>query len=338
VLFSKALKSGVDSGVYRKDFLGLLYTGPGRDRLCIPNIKVRGGRDGAKRNVREMLIAHAHEVIGHMDIYRTSLYLRNLYYWKTLTHDVERYIRSCHLCQTKKTSPTKQYGRNHPLPIPSSPWEFIAMDFLVNLPSSALGDQKCNALYVVVDTFTKMCHLMPTTTTVKAEGVAKLYFEHIYRLHGLPKGIISDRDTKFTGTFWRTLQKMVGTDLMMSTTDHPHTDGQSERMNRSVLQILRHYVNTNGSDWAQHLPTVEFAINSAVSRSTGKAPFELLYGYLPRSFPPIVFDHDNPASMNFIEQRMLSQLSAQDAIIAAKAEQSYHDERTTRILRPATQL
>ena len=209
VLFSKALKSGVDSDIYRKDSLGLLYTGPSRDRLCIPNIKVRGGRDEAKRNVREMLIAHAHEVIGHMDIYRTSLYLRNLYYWKTLTHDVERYIRSCHLCQTKKTSPTKQYERNHPLPIPSSPWEFIAMDFLINLPSSALGDQKYNALYVVVDTFTKMCHLIPTTTTVKAEGVAKLYFEHIYPLHGLPKGIISDRDTKFTGTFWRTLQKWL---------------------------------------------------------------------------------------------------------------------------------
>ena len=69
---------------------------------------------------------------------------------------------------------------------------------------------------------------------------------------------------------------------------------------------------------------IEFAINSAVSRSTGKAPFELLYGYLPRSFPPIVFDSNNPASMNFIEQRMLSQLSAQDSIIAAKTEQSYY--------------
>ena len=87
---------------------------------------------------------------------------------------------------------------------------------------------------------------------------------------------------------------------------------------------MRHFVNTNGSDWAQHLSTVEFAINSAVSSSTDQAPFEVVYGYLPRSFPPIVFDPDNPASMNFLEQRMLSQLAAQDAIIAAKTEQSYH--------------
>src|SRR5436189_2401910 len=117
---------------------------------------------------------------------------------------------------------------------------------------------------------------------------------------------------------------MVGTDLMMSTADHPQTDGQTERMSRTILQILRHFVNTNGSDWAQHLSTVEFAINSAVSSSTDQAPFELVYGYLPRSFPPIVFDPDSPASMNFLDHRMLSQLAAQDAIIAAKTEQSYH--------------
>ena len=120
---------------------------------------------------------------------------------------------------------------------------------------------------------------------------------------------------------------MIGTDLMMSTMNHPQTDGQTERMNHSVLQILRQFVNTNGSDWAQHLPTVEFAINSAISRSTGKTPFEVVYGYLPRSFPPVVFDPDNPASMQFMEDRMLSQLAAQDAIIAAKTEQSYHIDK-----------
>ena len=144
------------------------------------------------------------------------------------------------------------------------------------LPSSAVGMQKFNNLLVVVDTLTKQVHLVPTTKDVTAEGVAQLYFDNIYKLHGLPKAIISDRDTKFTGAFWRTLQKMVGTDLMMSTSDHPQTDGQTERMNRTILQILRQFVNTNRSDWAQHIATVEFAINSSINQSTGKAPFELL--------------------------------------------------------------
>jgi len=198
------------------------------------------------------------------------------------------------------------------------------MDFMTKLPSSAVGSIKFNALMVVEDLLSKMAHLIPTNTNVTAEGVAKLYFNDIYRLHGLPRGIVSDRDSKFTGAFWRALQKMVGTDLLMSTTNHPQTDGQTERANRTILQILRHYVNQAGSDRAQHLPTVEFAINSAISRSTGQAPFEVVYGYLPRTFPPIVYDEDNTASMDFIENRMLVQRAAQDAIIATKTEQSHY--------------
>ena len=322
--FSKALKTGVDSGIYKVEN-GLLYLATGRDqRLCIPNIKVEGGRDKGMKSLREMLISHAHEILGHKATIKTDALLRSQFYWKTMTEDTNKYVRSCHSCQTRNAFPTKQHGKNHPLPVPAAPWQTISMDFMVNLPSSAIGDLKFNALYVVVDLLSKMTRLIPTTTNVKAEGVAKLYFDNIYKLHGLPKGIVSDRDTKFTGAFWRALQKMVGTDLMMSTTSHPQTDGQTERANRSILQILRHFVNLTGSDWAQHLPTVEFAINSAVSASTGKAPFELIYGYLPRTFPPIVYDEDNPASMNFIENRMLAQRSAQDAIIAAKTEQSHY--------------
>jgi transposase InsO family protein len=272
-----------------------------------------------------MLISHSHDgTVGHLGDVKTVKRLRTEFYWKTMVDDTKKYVDSCHLCQTRKSSPTKRYGKNHPLPTPGAPWDHVSMDFLVNLPSSALNGLKFNSLFVVEDYLSKQAHLIPTTTNVTAEGVAKLYFDWIYRLHGLPRAIVLDRDTKFTGAFWRRLQKMVGTDLMMSTTDHPQTDGQMEKTNRTVLQTLRMYVNQVGSDWTQHLATVEFAINSAVSRSTGKAPFEIIYGFLPRSFPPIAFDQDNPASMNFMEDRMLAQMSAQDAIIAAKTEQSYH--------------
>ena len=185
-----------------------------------------------------MLIDHGHQVIGHLGISKITKHLWKEYYWKTMVRDVYKFCKSCYSCQTRKMANTKQYGKNHPLPIPAGPWQFVAMDFLINLPSSALDDRKYNSVMVVTDLLAKMVHLIPTMTNVMAERVAKLYYDNIYRLHGLPRGIVSDRDTKFNGAFWCTLQKMVGTDLLMSTTAHPETDGQSERSNRTLLQIL----------------------------------------------------------------------------------------------------
>ena len=172
------------------------------------------------KNLREMLIEHCHEILGHKGKKKMIPKLREEYYWKTMTMDIDKYVKSCHSCQTRKTSPTKQYGKNHPFPTPSAPWQVVSMDFLVKLPTSRVGGQKFNSLFIVVDLLSKMCHLIPTKTTVNAEGVARLYFDQIYRLHGLPKGIVSDRDPKFTGAFWRTLQKMICTDLLMSTMNH----------------------------------------------------------------------------------------------------------------------
>ena len=119
--FSKALTDGVSSGVYMERD-GLLYTGAKKDQLCIPNIKVRGGRDGAEKSLREMLIAHAHETLGHMGTYRMSARLHCEFYWKSMTSDVDKYVRSCHYCQVKKAFPSKQYGKHHALPVPTGPW------------------------------------------------------------------------------------------------------------------------------------------------------------------------------------------------------------------------
>jgi hypothetical protein len=177
--FSKALKTGVESGIYVVKN-GLLYLAePGGNRLCIPNVKVGEGRDGSK-NLREMLIEHCHEVLGHMAARKMNGMLRKEYYWKTMVEDVAKYVASCHSCQTRKTAATKQYGKNHPLPIPEAPWRIISLDFMVNLPTSAIGGQKFNSLVVFVDLLSKMCHLVPTKTTVNGEGVARIYFEQIY--------------------------------------------------------------------------------------------------------------------------------------------------------------
>ena len=233
--------------------------------------------------------------------------LREDYHWKALMGDVKKYVDSCHSCQMMKVSLIEQYGKNHSLLTPSRPWDQISMDFLTKLLLSTLYGQKFNALLVVEDMLAKQFHLILMTMAIKAERVARLYFDHIYWLHRLPRVIVSDRDTKFTDAFW---WSVVDTDFMMSTTNHPQADRQMERLNRTILQILCTFVNQVSSNWAPTLPAVEFAINFVITRFTGKAPFEVINGYLPWSFPQIVFNQDNPALMDFIENRMLAQLSA----------------------------
>ena len=121
--FSKALVAGMESGIYLLRN-GLLYLAmPEAHRLCIPDTKVEGGRGKGKRNLHEMLMAHAHEIAGHLGPGKTDKLLREQFYWKTMTGDVQKYCNSCHSWQMKKAFLSKWFGKNHPLPIPSAPWQ-----------------------------------------------------------------------------------------------------------------------------------------------------------------------------------------------------------------------
>ena len=123
-------------------------------------------------------------------------------------------------------------------------------------------------------------HLVSTTMTVTARGIAWSILKEVVRLHGIPESIVSDRDTKFTSIFWRELHRPMGSKLLMSTTFHPQTDGAMERVNRSIAQILRTVVANDQKDWSSKFPIVEFTINSSVNTTTGYSPFELNYGYM----------------------------------------------------------
>ena len=118
---------------------------------------------------------------------------------------------------------------------------------------------------------------MATTTTVTAPGTAQLFLDNIFRLHGLPKTIICDRDSRFTSHFWKALFDLLGTKIATSTAFHPQTDGQTERTNRTLEQILRIYVSYKQNDWDKYLSTAEFAYNSAEQSTTKFSPFELNY-------------------------------------------------------------
>jgi hypothetical protein len=126
-----------------------------------------------------------------------------------------------------------------------------------------------------------MVHYAATTTTCTADEVAHIFFDTVVRLHGIPKHIISDRDRRFISTFWQQLWKLCGTQLRMSTAYHPQTDGQTERANRTLEDVLRHYVDDKQDDWDEHLTAAEIAVNSSVQSSTRFTPYYLNYGDHP---------------------------------------------------------
>ena len=142
-----------------------------------------------------------------------------------MNQDVRDYVKSCDSCQRIKASQQVPAGLLQPLPIPKQPWEQVSMDFIVQLPTTKAG---FDAIVVFVDTFSKMVHLAPTKTTASAPDTARIFFDQVIKLHGLPKSIVSDRDAKFTSKFWKMLFHTMGTKLAMSTAFHPQTNGQTE--------------------------------------------------------------------------------------------------------------
>ena len=158
-----------------------------------------------------------------------------MFYWPQMNNNVHNYVKSCNSCQRIKASQQVPGGLLQPLAIPSHPWEQVSMDFIVQLPKTKAG---FDAIMVFIDTFSKMTHFTSTKTTATAPDIACLFFDHVFQLHGLPKSIVSDQDAKFTSKFWKTLFQTLGTKLAMSTAFHPQTDGQTERANQTLEDML----------------------------------------------------------------------------------------------------
>jgi Chromo (CHRromatin Organisation MOdifier) domain len=131
---------------------------------------------------------------------------------------------------------------------------------------------------VFVDRMSKMTHLAATTTTVGTEQSAELFINNVFRLHGMPKTLVTDRDKRFTSDMYQIVMQRLGTMQAKSTAFHPESDGQTERMNRVLEDMLRHYISPLQDDWDTLLPVMEFAINNAVQSSIKTTPFKMVYG------------------------------------------------------------
>ena len=242
---------------------GFLFRG---SQLCLPDC-----------SLRLRVIEELHNE-GHIGRDRTPQLITASYYWPTVRRDVERFVERCRQCQLAKGQASNA-GLYMPLPIPTQPWTDVSMDFVLGLPRTQRGN---DSIFVVVDRFSKMVHFIACKRTTDAVRVAQLFFSEVYRLHGLPTSIVSDRDTRFLSHFWRSLWKKLHTSLDMSTAYHPQSDGQTEVVNRSLGNMLRALVGDNIRAWESRLCHAEFAHNHATNRSTGFSPFQIVYGIVPR--------------------------------------------------------
>ena len=181
------------------------------------------------------------------------------------------------MCQQDKVEQQQPRGLLEPLPIAERPWDNVTMDFIIGLPKS----EDSGSIIVVVDRFSKYATFIATPTDCTAEEMTRLFLKHVVKYWGLPKFIINDRNPRFTGKFWMELFKLMGSELHFSTSFHPQTDGQTERVNALLELYLRHFVSANQKDWAKLLDIAQFSYNLQRSEATNKSPFELATGQQP---------------------------------------------------------
>ncbi|GAU42667.1 hypothetical protein TSUD_398730 [Trifolium subterraneum] len=236
-------------------------------RICVPN----------DADLKRSILEEAHKSGFSIHPGSTKMYhdLKNNYWWPNMKTEIAEFVSRCIVCQQVKIEHQKPAGPLQPLEIPEWKWEHITMDFVTGLPRNQKGE---DSIWVIVDRLTKSAHFIAVKSTYKASRYAEIFLEEIVKLHGVPLSIVSDRDPTFTSHFWRAFQKTMGTRLRMSTSNHPQTDGQSERTIQTLEDMLRACILEDGGNWSKHLHLIEFAYNNSYHASIGMAPYEALYG------------------------------------------------------------
>ena len=251
--------------LFHLDGRKLIYEG----KLCVPRKSVS----------RILQLSHDAKTSGHFGYLKTLSRLKN-FHWKHKTRDVKNYVQGCLVCQQKKDYFGKKLTDPTSLEVPERRWGSLASDFIVKLPKTKNG---YDSITTYVDRLSRRVHFIPSKDSDTAVDVANDFFSHLFKQHGMPDSIVSDRDPKFTSKFWKRLMELCGVKLKMSSSRHPQTDGSSEIMNRMVENYLRCYCNYHQNDWDELLPGAEFAYNSSISEDLGMTPFEIDLGWNPKS-------------------------------------------------------
>jgi transposase InsO family protein len=243
-----------------------------RDRIWV------GTNSLAQNHILQAL--HSSGVGGHSGVQATYHRVKQYFAWPQMKSTVQQFVAGCQVCQQAKPEHVKLPGLLQPLRVPDGAWKVVCMDFIEGLPLS----RNHNCILVVIDKFTKYSHFIPLRHPFTASTVATAFLNTVYKLHGLPQMIISDRDRIFTSRLWQELFKLTDTTLHMSSAYHPQTDGQTERLNQCLENYLRCFVHSCPKKWYDWLPLAEYWYNTTYHSALGKTPFEVLYGHTPRNF------------------------------------------------------
>ncbi|WVZ52813.1 hypothetical protein U9M48_003835 [Paspalum notatum var. saurae] len=249
---------------FREDEQGTVWY---KNRICVPDVD----------SIKKLILSEAHDTAYSIHPGSTKMYhdLKERFWWYGMKRAVAEYVAVCDTCQCVKAEHQRPAGLLQPLKIPEWKWEEISMDFIVGLPRTQKG---YNSIWVVVDRLTKVAHFIPVNTTYSGARLAELYISRIVCLHGVPKRIISDRGSQFTSRFWEQLHDSLDSKLRFSTAYHPQTDGQTERTNQILEDMLRACAIQYGTSCDKSLPYAEFSYNNSYQASLKKSPFEALYG------------------------------------------------------------
>jgi hypothetical protein len=288
-----------------------------RDRIYVPNIP----------HLRRRIVAQHHDslIAGHPGRWKTLELVSRSYWWPQMSRYIGQYCSTCDLCLRTKTQRHRPTGELQPTEIPGERWETISVDFIVELPEAHGYD----AVMCTVDSAGKRAHFIPTHTTVTSLGSAELFLRNVWKLHGLPRNVLSDRGPQFVAEFTRELYRLLGIKPTPSTAYHPQTDGQTERLNQELEQYIRLFVNERQDNWDELLPLAEFSYNNHIHSTTQHTPFVLDTGRNPwMGFEPDL-EPSRVESVNEFVDRMKSTLEeAKAALRKAKDDMArYYNRR-----------
>lgn len=267
---------------------------------------------------------HNSKAAGHPGKNQLSWAVSRLFWWPSLRSDIAAYVAACSVCAQSKSPRHLPLGLLQPIATGERPWSHLGMDFIVDLPAS----RGHTVILMIVDRFSKMCHCVPLKKLPSAQELASIFAREVFRLHGLPKEIVSDRGSQFVSRFWRAFCSQLGIHLSFSSAYHPQSNGAAERSNQALEQFLRCYVSDHQDNWVDLLPWAEFARNTAVNSSSGTSPFMANYGFQPAVLPEVFSPQDIPAVEDHLSVLRASWVQIQRSLeVSAQRQRLQADRR-----------